>query len=165
MDFVPVKRWCVAIIITLFSSLSFGADNLEVKLSIYCYRISTVRGAEVLIFKPKNNNNNTWECCSGNLLQNESFKSAGKRIIKSAADINTTHWIVRDYSDYKDNNDKTIPVLFMTCKAYSEDLVTLNTNVYSDYMWANLNDIGQLNIEEHLKQELTKLLIIYGQSW
>lgn len=163
MNFVPAKRLCVAIIITLLTSLSFGADNLEVKLLIYCYRISTVRGAEVLLFKQKNNNS-TWECCYGNLLPNESFKAAGKRIIKNSAEINTTHWIARDYSDYKDNN-KTVPVLLMTCKAYSEDLVTLNTNVYSDYMWANLNDIGQLNIEEHLKQELTKLLIIYDQSW
>ena len=164
MSFFAAKRLCIVMMAIMLSSLSFGADDLEVKLSIYCYRISTVRGAEVLIFKQKNKNDaSSWECCTGTLLPNESFKAAGRRIIKNVAGINTTNWVARDYSENKIDGNKTIPVLFMLCKAYSEDKVKLNTDVYSDYIWASFNDIGQLDIEEHLKQELTKLLAIYNQ--
>lgn len=167
MKLTWVKHALIMVLFLMCTTFAFCTENPPVKLEIYCYRISSIRGAEVLLLKPRSKDRNTnWTFCEGELHQNETFHAAGKRIIKEIAGINTSHWDLKGTTEDNIPENKITPVVQFTCRAYAEDLVTLKQDSYVDYFWANLNDLGQIsNIDETLKQALTKILVIYEQAW
>lgn len=166
----------VAIFVLLFSLFSGNAYGvreddiqlIEAHVSFYCYRIGPDRNAEILILKRRVNRKiapGEWECGGGQVQANESFESSVKRQLFEETGLKATHW--RPLGCFEMNVDGVvIPGLSFSCRVPYDVEVKIDEREHSEYQWATLDTIKDLEfVSPKVKQTITHLLISQSRAW
>ncbi len=145
-----------------------GVQLIEVHVSFYCYRLNSDRNAEILILKRKDNRKiepGEWECGGGQVRINESFETAVKRQLYEETGLKATHWRPLGCFEMKVDG-KIIPGLIFSCRVPYDSEVKIDDREHSEYRWATLDTIKDLEfISPKIKQTIIRLLISQSRAW
>ena len=145
-----------------------GIKLIEAHVSFYCCRLGADRNAEILILKRKDNRQiapGEWECGGGQVRPNESFESSVRRQLFEETGLKATHWRPLGCFEMKVDG-KTIPGLSFSCRVPYDVEVKIDDREHSEYRWATLDTIKDLEfVSPKMKQTIIHLLISQSRAW
>jgi 8-oxo-dGTP pyrophosphatase MutT (NUDIX family) len=143
--------------------------RVEVHVSFYCYRVNGSRPPEILLLKRSDNRQiapGKWESGGGQVRDNESFEAAAKRQLLEETGLCASHWRPMDCYEIALGDGALIPGLSFSCRAYPGFDVKIDPREHSQYRWATLDDLFEVDfVDPGMRQIITRLIIGQSRHW